>query len=85
MWTRRQSLSLPHGLDFVTLAVERAIITGFDLPIGFGRDKRRDASFGKGVSKPIGVIAFVAKEFLGFGQGRQHHRSALVIAHPRHA
>ena len=32
-----------HGLDFVTLTVERAIIVEINFTIGFGRDARRYA------------------------------------------
>ena len=34
-----------------------------------------------GRSEPVGVIAFVAEEFIGLRQRRQHQRRAFVVAH----
>ena len=41
-----------HVLDLVPLAIECAIVVDRLLAIGFGRDARRDAAFGKGLAEP---------------------------------
>ena len=52
-----------------------------DLPIGFRGDADGDAALGEGGAEPIGVLALVGEKLLGFGQGGQHQRRALVVAH----
>ena len=40
--------------DLVPLAIEFAVVVDRLLAIGFGRDARRDAAFGKGLTEPVG-------------------------------
>jgi len=70
-----------HVLDLVTLTIERSVVFDRDPTIGFRRDTGLDAARGKGLAKPIGIIALVAEEFLGVGQGGKHQGRALVVAH----
>jgi hypothetical protein len=69
-----------HVLDFVALTKESAIIVDWNFSIGFGWDARRYASFAEGISKAIGVIAGVAEELFGFGQGGQQQRRPSIVS-----
>src|SRR5665647_2559512 len=44
-------------------------------------DASCDAPLGESLTEPVGIIAFVAEEFLGLRQGRQYQRRAFVVAH----
>ena len=68
-------------LDLVPLAIEFVVMVDGLLAIGFGGDARRDAAFGEGPAKPVGVIAFVAQKLVCFRQDGQHECGAFVIAH----
>ena len=57
-----------HVLDLVPLAIEFVVMVDGLLAIGFGGDARRDAAFGEGPAKPVGVIAFVAQKLVCFRQ-----------------
>src|SRR5450830_1087377 len=70
-----------HILDFVSLTVEHTVMFDRIFPVGFCRDASCDASLGESLTEPVGVIAFVAEEFLGLRQGRQHQSRAFVVAH----
>ena len=58
------------------MAIEFAVVVDRLLAIGFGRDARRDAAFGKGLAEPVGIIAFVTEKLAGFRQDRQHQCGA---------
>ena len=55
-----------HVLDLVPLAMERAVVRDGDFAVGLRRDARGDASLDVRVAEPVGVIATVAEQDLGF-------------------
>ena len=73
--------SAEHVFDLVALAVERLVVLDLDLAIGLRRDAGRDSSCDQGLAEPVGVVAFVAEQRLGLGEGVDHQGRTLVIAH----
>src|SRR5208283_1364773 len=47
----------------------------------FRRNTGGDSALGEGGAEPIGIVALVGKELLGFRHGGQHQRHTLVVAH----
>jgi hypothetical protein len=60
--------AVEHILDFVTLAIERAVMFDQYFSIGFRRNARRDAALGESLAEPVGVISLVAEELPGARQ-----------------
>ena len=68
--------------DPVALLVEDGVIGDRDLSIGFRGDAGGDPAPCERGAQPIGVVALVGEKLPGLvGQGGQHQRRALVIAH----
>jgi len=70
-----------HVFDLVALFVEDGVMGDRGFAVGFGRNAGGDAAFGEGGAEPVGVVTLVGQELLGFRQGGQHQRCALVVAH----
>ena len=45
------------------------------------RDTGADLAVGQSGAEPVGVIALVAKQCLGLGQGIEHQRGTFAVAH----
>ncbi len=56
-----------HILDFVALAIERAVMFDRYFSIGFRRNARRDAALGESPAEPVGVIPLSARSSLARG------------------
>src|SRR5664279_697953 len=66
-----------HILDFMALAIERAVMFDRYFSIGFRRNARRDAALGESPAEPVGVISLVGEEFPGARQRGKHRSGAL--------
>src|SRR5450631_754847 len=69
-----------HILDFVTLAIERAVMFDRYFSIGFRRNARRDTALGESPAEPVGIISPVGEEFPGARQRGEHCSGAFEIA-----
>lgn len=70
-----------HVLDLVTLAIEGRVVRDGHLSVGLRRDAGGDATLGQGVTEPVGIVAPISQQRLGFGERIDHQRGALVVAH----
>ena len=79
---RRQSLILENRFSTRwRFFVDRLVVVILDLAVGFRRDAGGDAARGQRGAEPVAVIALVAQQFLGIGQGIEQQNCALVVAH----
>jgi hypothetical protein len=70
-----------HVLDFVALAVERAIMGDRHFAVHLRRNARDNTAFGQGIAEPASIVTPVAEQSFGSWQGIEHQRGPLVVAH----
>jgi hypothetical protein len=70
-----------HVFNSVTLAIKVAVMFDRSLSVGFGRYARRNAALGERLSKPVGIISFVAEEFPSARQSIEHQGRAFIVTH----
>ncbi len=73
--------SAEHVFDLVALAIERIVVLDWDLAVELGGYAGGNAPGGDGLAEPVGVVTSVAEQGFGLGQGGDHQRRALVVAH----
>ena len=70
-----------HVLDSVALAIERGIVWDRHLAVCLCGDAGGDFALCQGDPKLVGILALVAEQDLGIGEGVYHQRGTFIVAH----